>query len=649
MPKPKKPIIEKNFEKFINNNFDKRDKNKKPSLKFEWFVNSMHIWHCSSQFYNANTKVGQDVTLGDAQGGDAFFISVNNNEKIFTANDNVEDVTNFIKSRGEYVTFHFIQTKYSESVSWENFLSLIDVPLKIWKGQEFGKDQPQLRRIHQFIDEITNEEDSQLGRIKHKIEIHLYTKKDETNLTALKKDWATNIVGKVKDLEYYFGAGDESSRNVKIDIRGAEFLNTIYEKLNSNQYSLLINKDEVIEADDKNYLIGYLTAKELLNSIAPNVSGNRTLYLDVFKNNIRLYLGETNVNEKIEETIKKEPQKFHHYNNGLTITTKEIKDSDNSKNYIITPVNIVNGCQTANSVFNSLKSASDEDLKIVKIPVKIIIAKDKEYENITIRSNTQNGLQEKDLVSITNIQKDIEEEFTKTKFMDSTFHYKRQKSFIDNPDLNVDYIIQIDDILRATFSTLMLIPNKVSGYFDHTTLKYLDRIFDERFTKLYIITSVLLKFVENEIEDTYPTFVRHKYHVTYLIYRFLNKGENIKLIEDYFREDNEDLDEQEILEQNDLINRIYSNISKIFKSKENFNKILAYVIKKIEDNYPNILDLSDKSKEKILYKPVEKLKRTRITPIFENFNTIFVDEYEKIIFESESVNPDTKTVITDAT
>ncbi|MDR3274417.1 MAG: hypothetical protein LBS81_00160 [Endomicrobium sp.] len=49
----------------------------------------------------------------------------------------------------------------------------------------------------------------------------------------------------------------------------------------------------------------------------------------------------------------------------------------------------------------------------------------------------------------------------------------------------------------------MLIPNKVSGYFDIITLKYVDKIFDERFVKLYYILTILLKFIETEVEENY--------------------------------------------------------------------------------------------------------------------------------------------------
>lgn len=623
MAKEKKPIIEKNIEKFINNNFDKRDRRKDDSLKFEWFVNSMHIWQCSSQSFNSNTKIGKDVSLGTAQGGDAFFISINNFERIFSINSDIEETIEYVKKHAKFITFHFIQTKKTESISWPQFLNLIDIPLKIWKGLEFDRSQPILQKMQEFIDLITDDEDSILGKIEHKIEIVFYTNKDNQSILAIDKDWATNINNKKSELSTYFNAKD-----ITISIKGSELLNEIYEKINSNNYSLSINKNEVIEADEKKYLIGYMTAKELLDAIAPVISGNRTLYPDVFKNNIRLYLGQNEINRKIEETLLIEPKKFHFYNNGITITTKEILDH-NSKNFIVTPVNIVNGCQTANSVYNAYKTGNLNESD-VKIPVKIIVAQDKEYEDITIRSNTQNGLEAKDLISITNIQIELEDLFSKNQFCDKSFYYKRQKSGIDVTDIDADFIIQIDDILRASFSTLLLIPNKVSGYFDQTTLKYIERIFDERFIKFYHTITILFKLIENETDETYVEFKRLNYHLLYIIYKLINKGIDINSFEIYFKEVDE-FDPEDAVSQDLIINQVVSNIYKIINNKLAFNKVLDYTIVKIKASYPELINIVNKKDEKILYKPVEKLKRVRAIPVFENFQTVFTDEIDSII------------------
>lgn len=627
MATAKRTLIDKNIEKFINNNFDKKDRQKDESKHFEWFVNSMHIWHTSSQLYNANKNICKQISLGSSQGSDAFYISINNNEKLYTLQDDIGEIINFLKNEGKIITFYFIQTKKTEHIEWAQFLNLIDLPLNIWKGNDIPQSQPNLIKIQEFIDAVTDEQNEALSRIEHKISILFYTNKNKTDIEKLEQDWSININNKKSEFSEWF-----SKNNIDIFFRGSEFLNDTYEKMMSNNYELLINKAEVIATEDKKYLIGYFTAKELLDSIAPMNGSNRILYPDVFKNNIRLYLGQNEINKGIEKTLLEEPEKFHLYNNGITITTKEIIEK-NSKNYVISPVNIVNGCQTANSIFNASKNPNF-DSSAVKIPIKIIVAQDADYETITIRSNTQTGVEAQDLVSINVIQKELQESFLKVNFQNKKFYYKRQKSATieDNID-NIDFIVEIDDILRAIFSSLMLIPNKVSGYFDQTTLRYLNTVFDEQFTKVYINITILLKFIENYLKEYYPSNERLKYHILYIVYRIIVKDdERRRNIEKYLKntDDRDTLFNTEECELKNIISEINTNLYSILSDETKFITLLEYVILNLKNKIPQFFEISDKKSEKILYQNVEKLPRVRVISI-ENFQYIFDKNFEEII------------------
>ena len=629
MAKPKKSIIDKNIEKFINENFDRKDRNKDASKHFEWFVNSMHICFYSSIFFNSDSKIGKKIGLGSSEGGDAFFASINNFQKIYSLNDDVDEIISYIKdpkNEVKSITFHFIQAKKVENIGWNQVLHLFEIPYKIWDGGAFDKSQPLLIKVQEFIDSITDENDEILKKITHKIEIIFYTIKDAENIDKLKKDWETNINGKIGQLKRWF-----DKDNIVFDVRGYDFLNSVYQKVNSNEYELNVSKNNIKEIGD-NYLIGYITAKELLDCIAPIIAEEkRTLYTDVFKNNIRLYLGnETSVNRGIEKTLKEESHKFHYYNNGLTITTLSI-NKDNSKNYSIKPVNIVNGCQTANSIYNVASSTPSLPIEDIKIPVRIIQTESEEdYNNITIRTNNQNGVDIQDLISITEIQKELESKFGKLTLFDKQFLYKRQKTQEDSFD--VDFIVQIDDILRASFSTIMLIPNKVSGYFDKTTAKYIEYIFDEILIDIYIRATVLLKFIEEKIEDDNLEFARLKYHILYLMYKFLNKGIETGKLEEFIRNKVSDQDEEDIRSVEEVSKTILCNLNKIlYNDATKFNNLFSFIIKKITDNYSQFLDLSTKAKEKILYKAFEKLPRGRTTPVFENFEQVFTEYIDDVL------------------
>lgn len=604
-----KTKIQRYCDKFLHSNFDKRDRKKSESLKFEWFVNSLHCWSVSSQSYNSKTKIGKEISLGDSLGGDAFFIEVNGT--IFTLEDNIDDIITYIKKIKPVINFHFIQTKKSSSAKLGDFKKFVDIPLKLIKKIGISDKQEILKRLEDFIQCII--QDNELNSIEHKFHLYFFTEKNENDIEQLRRDWKN-------DIEYIQNSYSEYT-DVEIHLMGSKHLNSLYEQFISNDYKLFIKKENVKNLPNNSYLIGYITARELLDGIAPSDNdGNRVLYPDVFKNNIRLYLGSTNVNDNIEKTLETEPEKFHLYNNGLTITTKEIKQG-NINNFEIKPVNIVNGCQTANSIYNIFRQKADLEDK-VKIPVRVIIAEDEEYEKITIRTNSQNGLSERDLLSITNLQKDLQELFERQKFSGKSYYYKRQNSNTQETESNLDFIVTINDILRAAFSTLMLIPHKVSGYFDKTTSKYIENIFDSRFLNLYYTITCIYKLIEDSLEDKYFQHIRLKYHICYLIYKLLNEDKDLVEIEKYFRQRKniEDLNETEIEDQDRIIKKINSNLYKL-NNEIDINDLIVFIIGIIESNYSHLTKLDSKQKERILYKTVDSSQRGE--QVFVNFRKYF--------------------------
>lgn len=613
-----KQKIERYTDKFIDANFDKKDKSKTASVKFEWFVNSLHSWEYSSQSYNSKQKIGKEISLGTAQGGDAFFLLIGN--KIFSLEDSIDEVTKAIEGNNHRIEFHLIQTKKSTSAKIGDFINFVNIPIKVIKGEGIPESQQELQRLTSFISKIKEDPELEASFV-----LTFYTEKDENDIANLRKDWNSEIEF-LKNQYAAFG-------NVVIHLEGSKKLNELFEQFNSNEYKLIINKENC-RLDKETYLIGFITARELLDCIAPEKDNNiRVLFPDVFKNNIRLYLGPTEVNEKIETTLSNEPTKFHLYNNGLTITTKDIKPAVG--NYIVSPVNIVNGCQTANSIYNIFKSNS-KNLDLVKVPVKIIIASDDEYEKITIRTNSQNGISEKDLVSITNIQKDLEEVFNKNKFLNNSFKYKRQNSILESSSSDFDYIVNINDILRAVFSTLLYMPHKVSGYFDKTTSDLIDIIFEDRFINLYQVITSIYKILDDYIAEKHSENKKLRFHLLYLFYKFICKDIDIDNIENYFKKEKnkknfEELEGEELIKQNAIIEKIVSQHYKFSKNEAAFYSIIDYLVESIVENYPILTNLDTREKEKILYKTVDKNQRGE--KVFVDFDLKFTKTISDFITE----------------
>jgi hypothetical protein len=127
----------------------------------------------------------------------------------------------------------------------------------------------------------------------------------------------------------------------------------------------------------------------------------------LLEKNVRSFLQFRGVNQGIRETIRKEPEKFVAYNNGLTITAtgaEIVNESGLLKIKSLTDFQIVNGGQTTATIYFTQKDGYD--ISQVKVMAKINVAKqttEDELEelisNISTYSNAQSRVSKVDLRS----------------------------------------------------------------------------------------------------------------------------------------------------------------------------------------------------------------------------------------------------------
>jgi len=121
----------------------------------------------------------------------------------------------------------------------------------------------------------------------------------------------------------------------------------------------------------------------------------------LFEENIREYLGGTSgINKSIILTLKNkyERRNFFYYNNGITMICGKAKAD--SKEVAIEDPQIVNGCQTVNSIAEALNNDTniDEDFKDVYVMVKILVLEKHDtffYRDIVKYTNSQNSINDK--------------------------------------------------------------------------------------------------------------------------------------------------------------------------------------------------------------------------------------------------------------
>ncbi|SHE98893.1 AIPR protein [Bacteroides luti] len=155
----------------------------------------------------------------------------------------------------------------------------------------------------------------------------------------------------------------------------------------------------------------------------------------LLESNVRAFLQQTGkVNQGIRDTIRREPQMFLTYNNGLATTAQEVKTkmSDNG-HLVITSIKdfqIVNGGQTTASLFHTSRKYKEADISNVFVQMKLTVIKDEEKKNETVPlisryANSQNKVTELDLSS-NNLFLQRLEELSRTTYAINTEDHSKQ-------------------------------------------------------------------------------------------------------------------------------------------------------------------------------------------------------------------------------
>lgn len=137
----------------------------------------------------------------------------------------------------------------------------------------------------------------------------------------------------------------------------------------------------------------------------------------LFARNIRGYLGGTEINESMAQTIRDEPDNFWYYNNGVTIVCDDMKrEVYEGKDVMrVERPQVINGQQTTRTLSKESATKGSVLLKVIKI--RRHAGDDEEYDqlvnSIVRATNWQNYIEPSDLVSNDYVQVSIERSLRK--------------------------------------------------------------------------------------------------------------------------------------------------------------------------------------------------------------------------------------------
>lgn len=200
-------------------------------------------------------------------------------------------------------------------------------------------------------------------------------------------------------------------------------------KANKREYQATLEYKDSIEfgkLEDAGQVYVVLCSADSLVKILTNDDG--LIRVNIFDDNVRDYQGDTDVNQEMEATLSANPVNFVLFNNGITIVCDKL-DSKNRALLIKNP-QIVNGCQTCNSLYKAKRKGSD--LSQVQVIVKVIEATKPEVaQGIVKGTNRQNIVYEEAFETIRQYHKELEDFFNimQTDGFHKVYYERRSKQY----------------------------------------------------------------------------------------------------------------------------------------------------------------------------------------------------------------------------
>lgn len=128
----------------------------------------------------------------------------------------------------------------------------------------------------------------------------------------------------------------------------------------------------------------------------------------LFEKNLRKFIFDSNINNTVQNTLLKYPEKFWYFNNGITVLCNKITQAGkgahqkNIGTFALEAINVVNGAQTCGNIYRAHLSGSD--ISNASVMIKIISLEDCEDDvfanEITKYTNSQNKIENKDFVTL---------------------------------------------------------------------------------------------------------------------------------------------------------------------------------------------------------------------------------------------------------
>lgn len=336
-----------------------------------------------------------------------------------------------------------------------------------------------------------------------------------------------------------------------------DIVNYISERPEGISCSFLADSDSVLTYEEnslsssKSYLVKLSIATLIRMTANNDVLRNKhnlesfnelkdsKLNINILYDNVRGYLGDSKFNKNIIKTLKENPNRFFMYNNGITMTAKDVNSVpiNGNKKFLFTlkDMQVVNGGQTLRSVYQ-FKNEDFNEEKLADASILVRIFKTENNSDLTNDiaeyTNSQNTISASDLKSINNLQIKIENYLSQYK--------------IDYVRKSGDVELEETGFKRITKEKTAQIIYSYKGFPDRATNqksklfeKYYDEIFDENnldFELLYKLIDLYFRIEQEYKSLPYEVFPQKIFYIIYLYKYNQNIIDTINLVENSLKE-----------------------------------------------------------------------------------------------------------------
>ena len=213
--------------------------------------------------------------------------------------------------------------------------------------------------------------------------------------------------------------------------------------------------------------VAVINAKEFVKKLLLDSDGN--IKHNVFEENVRSFLGNNDVNSKITETLSSGDKRhlFSVLNNGITIVAPQLTLTPNSKEMDLVNYQIINGCQTSNTLAQNVDFLDDT----VNVVVRFIESPNNDIStDIISATNSQTAIKSENFHGLKDKAKLVQHYFdaknseSKSKNDVTNVYFERREKEFKDHGYYATSIFDVRELSRIYAACFLNQPHNASRY-----------------------------------------------------------------------------------------------------------------------------------------------------------------------------------------